>query len=363
MNKNIFPAVSVFTIIPLMIFSMIFPPAMLAFSVLKIDTVALKLPYDFPEDSSEELINTAFSKIPSDGSYPIRDYIEAIGEKECEKLNALPPINCTEASLPADATPIYPSDLSQNGNMLINDTDYNVDALETAAAFAAEKVNGDGPLVLVVHTHATECFAMPNETFEAVASDGSKAIYYSPAANTTRTTDNSQNVVHLGALFTQKLNLLGVSAIHCETQHDYPDYNKSYSNSRKTVKEYLEKYPTVKYVIDLHRDSIVRQNGAKIKPLCQINSLDCAQIMPVMGSGNNHPGWRKNLSLALKFKATAEQMYPGLSRPVYLRSWSFNQELSSGAMILEIGSCANSLEEVERAAIYAAEVFAATLNG
>lgn len=363
MNKTVLSAFSIFAVIPILVFSMIFPVAALAFSVLKIDTLAMKLPCDFPENSSDALIDSAFSQIPSDGSHPIGDYIEAVGEKDCEKLNELPQIKNLEESLPHDAKPIYASDLSQHGNILINDTDYNVDVDETVTAFAAASESADGPLVLVLHTHATECFAQPDETYAVPDGNGGKNLFYSPSANTTRTTDNSRNVVHLGELFSQKLNELGISTIHCETQHDYPDYNKSYSNSRKSAKEYLEKYPSIKYIVDLHRDSIVRQNGEKIKPLCNINSLDCAQVMLVMGTGSNHPNWRKNLSLALKFKTVAENMYPGFSRPVYLRTWSFNQELCDGSMILEVGSCANSLEEVERAAVHAAEVFAAAING
>lgn len=363
MNKNILSAFSIFTVIPILIFSMIFPVAALAFSVLKTDAAAMKLPYNVLGNGANASANSSFRQIPSDGSHPIGDYIEAVGEKDCEKLNELPQIACAEETLPSDAKPILPSDLSQHGNLLINDTDYNVDVEDAVTAFAASSESGDGPLVLVLHTHATECFSMPDETFSVVDDDGSVNLFYSPSLNTTRTTDNTLNVVHLGELFSQKLNELGVSTIHCETQHDYPDYNKSYSNSRKSAQEYLEKYPTIKYIVDLHRDSIVRQNGEKIKPICSVDSLDCAQVMLVMGTGSNHPSWRRNLSLALKFKTVAENMYPRFSRPVYLRTWSFNQELCDGSVILEVGSCANTLEEAERAAVHAAEVFAAVIKG
>lgn len=361
MNKNIISAVSLFAVIPLIIFSMIFPLAVLSFSVLKIDTMAMRLPYEAPENSSEELINSAFSGLPSNGSHPVGDYIDPPDSKDCEKLLALPQIALTADFLPEDAKAIYPTDLSQNGNLLINDTEYTVNIEESISAFAPQKNAGSEPLVLVLHTHATESFTTPDESYRIINADGSQTCYYSPSRNTTRTADNTQNVVHLGSLFAEKLNTMGIPTLHCQTQHDNPEYNKSYSNSRASVQEYLEKYPSIEYVVDLHRDSIIRESGEKIKPVCTIEDESTAQIMLVMGSGENHPDWRQNLSLALKFKSTSDLMYPGFSRPVYLRTWSFNQELCSGAIILEVGSCANSLSEAESAAIRAAEVFARTI--
>ncbi len=361
MKKRIFTAVSLFGIIPILVFSMIFPIAVFSFSVLKIDTIAVKIPYEAPENSSQDMIDSAFLKIPSNGNHPIGDYIEQSSSKDCEKLNALPQIIPVNSILPDDAKAIYPSDMSQSGNPLINDTDYKIDIEEEISAFAPLKETGSSPLVLVLHTHATESFTLPEESYNIINDDGTQTCYYSPSDSTTRTTDNTKNVVHLGEIFTQTLNSMGIPTIHCQTQHDYPEYNKSYSNSYSTVQEYLEKYPSIEYIVDLHRDSIVRQNGEKIKPVYKIDGQNTAQIMLVMGTGSNHPNWRRNLSLALKFKSVADEIYPGLSRPVYLRSWSFNQELCTGSVILEVGSCANTLKEAERAATLAAEIFAHTI--
>ncbi|MBE6688376.1 MAG: hypothetical protein E7588_03740 [Ruminococcaceae bacterium] len=358
MSKRILSAVSLFAIIPLVIFSMIFPLAVLSFSILRIDTLALRLPHETPENSSEELIDTAFLQIPSNGSYPMGDYITALMPTDCEKLTALPQIALINDLLPEDAKEIFPTDLSQNGSPLINDTDFKVDIENSISAFAPTKKTGNDPLVLVLHTHATESFTTPEESYRIINSDGTQSCYYSPSHTTTRSIDNTKNVVHLGKLFSEKLNTLGIPTLHCTAQHDNPNYNKSYANARETIKGYLEKYPSIEYIVDLHRDSIIRSGGEKIKPVCTIEDESTAQIMLVMGSGDNHPDWRKNLSLALKFKTTADIMYPGFSRPVYLRTWSFNQELCPGAVILEVGSCANSLSEAESAAIHAAEVFA-----
>lgn len=362
MNKKLVSSISLFAIIPMLVFAMILPLAVLSFSVLRLDTAAMKIPYASPENSSEDIINSAFKLIPSDGSHPVGDYIEQEDSKDCEKLTEIPTISMTHEFLPEDAKAIFVSDLSQNGSPLINDTDYKVDIQEEIAAFAPQKEIGSEPLVLVLHTHATETFTNPEESYRVINADGSQTYYYSPSQNTTRSTDNTENVIHLGEIFVDRLNSMGIPTVHCQTQHDSPDYSKSYPNARMSIQEYLEKYPSIEYIVDLHRDSIVRESGEKIKPLCSINSEDTAQIMLVMGSGSSHPEWRQNLALALKFKTTCDILYPGFSRPVYLRTWHFNQDLCPGSVILEVGSCANSLPEAERAAVYAAEVFAATIT-
>ena len=357
MNKTAMSAFSLFVLIPFLIFAMIFPISTLSFSV-----ISSNISTEFTHSANNSGTSDVFMYVPSDGSHPIGDYIPQSTEPSGTQLTEIPKISYSKDFLPDDAKRIISSDLSQNGNPLINDTKHSIDTDEVVSAFAPQKKSEDGPLVLVLHTHATESFLSEKDSYLVENEDGTQSLYYSPSESDTRSTNCNENVVHLGKIFCETLNNNGISAVLCETLHDYPDYNMSYTNSRKSVKEYLAKYPSIKYVVDLHRDSIIRENGEKVKPVCTIDGEPTAQIMLVMGSGSNHPNWKSNLSFALKFKAACDTASPGFSRPVYLRTWSFNQELSNGMIILEVGTCANSMKEAERAAEYASKIFAEVIS-
>ena len=171
-------------------------------------------------------------------------------------------------------------------------------------------------------------------------------------------------MVGVGDEFCKVLEENGIQTLHCDVLHDEGDFNSSYSRSYASVTEYLKKYPSIKYVIDIHRDSIVRDNGDKIKPYTVIDGKPCAQVMLVMGTDQaySHPNWRVNMGNALLYKDTMDALYPTLSRSIYVRTARFNQQTLTGAMLLEIGSCGNTFEEAENAAHYAALSLAALIR-
>ena len=207
--------------------------------------------------------------------------------------------------------------------------------------FKIEK--NSGPQVLIVHTHATECY-MPEERDFYTASDKS------------RTTDNSKNVTEVGEVIAKKLRQGGIEVIHDRTQHDQPSYNASYSRAGETINEYLKKYPSIKVVVDVHRDSIALTGNDKAKPTVTIDGKKAAQVMLVVGSETGSvtgfPNWRENFRLALKYQQTMEVMYPGLARTMLFSSRRYNMHLTTGSMLLEVGTDSNSLEE----ALYSAEL-------
>jgi stage II sporulation protein P len=119
---------------------------------------------------------------------------------------------------------------------------------------------------------------------------------------------------------------------------------------------YLEKYPSIKYVIDVHRDSMITATGEKYKPTVSINGKNAAQIMMVVGTsdgGAAHPNWTDNLTFATYTQQKLNDKYPMLARPINLRSARFNQHVTKGSVILEVGSCGSSFDE----ALYAANLF------
>ena len=213
-------------------------------------------------------------------------------------------------------------------------------------------LSGLGPQVLIVHTHGSECYKP-----EGVES-------YSPD-DSFRSENNEENMVSIGNIVARKLEDAGYSVIHDVTLHDKPNFNTSYSSSNASIRSYMEKYPTIKVVLDLHRDTLISSNGTKYRPVIDINGTRCAQVMFLMGSGNDtyrHENWHENLSFALNIQKTAAEKYPGLMRPVLLQSSRFNQHLCTGGVLVEVGSCGNTHEEAANAAEYFSDCLIDVLN-
>lgn len=196
-----------------------------------------------------------------------------------------------------------------------------------------------GPLVLVLHTHACESYTQYEGAY--------------PEDEPTRSQDTSNNVVAVGEEICNTLSDFGVPAVHCTKLHDGESFINAYSNSAASVKSYLEKYPSIRFVIDVHRDAIIRDDGESIKAVTEISGEKYAQLMFVVGTnqlGHNHPGWQDNLSLALMVQESIDSTYPSLCRSINLRNVPFNQQLSSGYLLLEVGTSANTLTEALRSA-------------
>lgn len=244
----------------------------------------------------------------------------------------------------------YTAKTAYNNVYLKNSTDLNIDLKSLLNADLGYKIEkNDEPQVLILHTHATETFL------------DSDRDYYTDK-DTSRTTDQSKNMVVIGKIVVDKLNEAGIKTIHDTTLHDYPSYNESYSRAAKTITGYLKKYPSIKIVIDLHRDAISPANNEKVKVTAEIEGKKAAQIMLVMGSqsGNtkNFPNWQENLKLAVKLQQTVEVMYPSLARSISLMPKNYNESLTTGSMLIEMGTDANSLEEVK----YSAELLGNALK-
>lgn len=248
----------------------------------------------------------------------------------------------------------YSAKLSYNNVYIKNTSGARVDIAEELGKGSKIKIKkNEEPQVLIIHTHATESFMDEERDFYT-------------AADKSRTTDNNKNITHLGEIIAKKLNDAGIKTLQDKTLHDYPSYTGSYTRSAKTVNEYLSKYPSIKVVIDLHRDSISLEGSNRAKPTIEINGKKAAQIMLCMGSETGtvtgYPNWRENLRFAIKYQQTIEALYPSLARPLLLRSSKYNQNLSVGSILLEIGTESNTLKEVEYSATLAAEALINLLN-
>lgn len=290
---------------------------------------------------------------------------EALQNKEPSEVvleqNSKPPIKEQE-NIEADKKyPIVEMDLSRKhlGEYYIgNETGYTPDVKKLLED--RSKLNkliyeeSNEPLVLIIHTHGTESY-MENGTDHYVDTGGDIA----------RTTDTNKNVVHIGRIIKKQLTEEGICTLHCEIMHDKDSYQDSYLRAAETIKEYVSKYPSIKYVFDVHRDAIMSADGSMIKAVAEIDGEKTAQVMTVVGSnykGANFPDWETHLALSLNLKANLDEKYNGLSRPVYLRGAAYNQQYLPGSLLLEVGTSGNTLEEAERAAELLGKALAETIK-
>ena len=235
--------------------------------------------------------------------------------------------------------------LSYGKNYIYNDTSlyFNIEDFRSAALTDRYDESSDAPLVLIIHTHTGEAF-MP---------DG--ATQYKNEGEISRSNDPSKNMIAVGAEFARVLEENGIRTLHCTIVHD-ESYSLSYQRSAETVLKYLREYPSIQYVFDLHRDSILRSSGELVKAVTSIDGEACAQIMPVVSAGFD--GYEENLSFAIKLRDSLNEEYTNLSRPICVRTSIYNQDLAPVSILLEMGTSGNSLPEVLRSAAITAQAVA-----
>ena len=212
-------------------------------------------------------------------------------------------------------------------------------------------LTGDAPTVLILHSHATESYTKTEDYAESTAY---------------RTLDEGYNMVSVGDRLTQLLEERGIRVIHDRTLHDYPSYTNSYNQARSATRKLLEENPSIRLVLDLHRDSIADSAGDQLSYTVDTQEGSAAQVMMVVGTdagGLTHPNWDENMALAVKLHALLEQSCPGICRPISFRSQRFNQDLSTGALLIEVGAAGNTRPEALLATEYLADCIAALANG
>ena len=197
----------------------------------------------------------------------------------------------------------------------------------------------DGPVILIVHTHATEAY-----------SDAWVSGYSSY--------DTTQNVVRVGQAMADRLNENGIYTLHDTTLNDAPGYNDAYERTAQVISGYLEEFPTIQMVIDVHRDSIADDYGNELPMLTTLNGESAAQMLLVMGSnisGMDHPNWQSNLSFALRLQSYCEASAPGVFREIVLRSNRYNEHFTPHSILLEVGSAGNTLDQALTSAVFFAD--------
>jgi stage II sporulation protein P len=296
----------------------------------------------------------------------------AAPDTEAEPTAEEAPAEAPPPDVPADETPAEPAPLTVRDNGVPATTLRPSDAAgylsvgsvlvhnTGAAALSQSDLRTDGfatlpeeaPQVLILHTHGCEAYTMPpGEAYEA--------------SDDHRTLDERYNVLRVGDEIAQVLENAGIGVIHDRTLHDYPNYSGSYNRSLATAERWRSEHPSLVYVLDVHRDAVADGDGNQYKLLCA-EEPSAAQMEFVLGSdggGLSHDRWRENLRLACAVQETLLSRYPTLMRPIIVRNSRYNQQISTGALLLEVGTAGNSLEEALVAARLFAQGFADTIKG
>ncbi len=228
---------------------------------------------------------------------------------------------------------IRPTTIS-GGLKLKNETGYTVDVEQILQEGPQLRLPAEGPQILIIHTHGSEAYT-----------PAGLDRYQTDDPN--RTEDCHYNVIRVGDELASRLEEQGLRVLHDREIYDYPSYTGSYGRSAEAVERYLEEYPDIAVVIDLHRDAL-GAGGVVYKTMAEEEGTVASQIMILVGtddSGLEHPNWRSNLSLALYLQDAVTREHPTLMRPVSLVPQRYNQQLTGGSLILEVGCSGNTLQE------------------
>ncbi len=314
--------------------------------VLPVDVFDCKsvLNYQFPILQAYNSESLTGKDLKSNGQDELNNR-DSFGENPVESLD-----DEAEKQINTDQTEkIYkPSTIVKSGEIAIrNHTSYKLDIEKLRKESLKLGSSKKNTQAIILHTHTSEA--------------------YSPSAKNTytpsdpyRTENPKYNVVKVGEELNTQLSKLGIKAAHDTTIHDYPTYTGSYKRSLQTAIKNMKQYPNAKIVLDIHRDAYGGQ-GEKLRTAVKIGNTEAAKLMFVVGTdqmGLEHDNWRENLKFVIKLQENANKLYPGLCKEIDLRTERFNQHVAPGAIIIEVGSTGNTLEEAAASMKYLAKVIA-----
>ncbi len=300
---------------------------------------------DDQEDSQnilEEILKTQITPIREIESKDKNERIENQENTE-EKLEEKEELQKAQIGLETQVitkNPISEKSNVQYGNVKIkNETSYTLSEDILKPDITIENKN-----IVLFHTHTCESYT------------SSEKYPYTPTGSF-RTTDLNFTVARVGTELEEQLKQYNYHVIHNTDYHDYPAYNGSYTRSLSTVENILKTNPA-DIIIDLHRDAIGSRSD--YAPTVKIGDIDeAAQIMFVIGTNEGglwHPNWNQNLKFAIKIQEKAEEMYPGLFKPIMLTKSRYNQHTGKYASIIEVGATGNTLEQCLNSMKYLAKV-------
>ena len=218
---------------------------------------------------------------------------------------------------------------------------------QTAVLSRGVELRGTDPKILIYHTHTTEAYT---------------ATAASPYVQTSayRTADASKSVLAVGEALAERLRTqYGFAVIHDMTDHEPPSLKTAYSRSERTMRSYLERYPSLILFIDIHRDA-----SSDTSDYVMVDGLPTARLMCVVGQGTKYadkPDFDTNFALASALTDHLRHIEKRLARNVRVKTGRYNQHVGQLSLLIEVGHNANTLEQALHAVPPLAESLALTL--
>lgn len=278
---------------------------------------------------AEEPAVPDYEAVPEFSAEPAQAAAQTASDTDDTILNN----NRPDSAGSADGTEILETTIA-SGLSIKNATPYDIDIPRLLSEGVPQRLTAGQPQILIIHTHSSEAYT---------PADGDRY----DASDSYRTEDLNYNVVRVGDELAARLEQYGLQVLHDRNVYDYPSYTGSYTRSGEAVTTYLSQYPSIAIVIDLHRDAL-GSGDVIYKTVAEAGGVCASQVMLLVGtdaSGLYHPKWQDNLKLALYLQSAAVRTYPTLVRPVSVVNERYNQHLTTGSMILEVGSAGNTLQE------------------
>lgn len=316
------------------LFLIFLPPVILSSAALIADVDAPLSYIAFPMTVSAASSTLTFPEFGSLYDLALSQSLASVGVGKIPDPPPAPPREVPEPDPPEEAIPGNIASLTAvKGADTVADIEINNEtAYDLSGAYREPECSGS---VLIVHTHTSEAYR-PSTAYPYVPTDNG------------RTEDTRFNVARVGDELAAQLRARGVTVYHDSTLCDYPSYNGSYQKSLGLMQSYLTAHPDIAVVIDLHRDAMESADGTVYRTVCTVDGAPCAQLMLVVGTdegGLPHPDWRNNFSFAARLQREVTKDYPELMRPLNVRRERFNGHVSDHAVILEVGTTGNTLDE------------------
>lgn len=205
---------------------------------------------------------------------------------------------------------------------------------------------GDGPQILIYHTHSQEAFA------DSVPGD----------VNT--------GIVGVGECLTKILTeQYGYRVLHHTGQYDVETRDNAYSRALPAVEQILAENPSIQVIIDLHRDEVAEET----KLVTDIQGRPTARFMFFNGLSRTrktgdidylaNENQEANLAFSFQMQLKAAEYYPGLTRRIYLKGYRYNMHLRPQTLLVELGAQNNTVEEAINACDPLAHILDMVLKG
>ena len=248
------------------------------------------------------------------------------------------PTETTAKPEPEDNIALVSASLAQNKASINNYTSYAIDEIALRNHKFEFYTDTSAPVVLILHSHINECYAPEGAT--SVSS-----------SFTFENNDRTQNIFAVGEVIAEVLRASGIGVIHATEEASDPE---------RLITEYRAAYPSIRFVIDLHRDGMYTTDGRIVRTDGKIGNTPAAEIMLAIGtdSANGGSDWQKNLAAAYQLASMISEAEPKIMRSILLRPEALGQQYAPSSLSLYIGTTGNTLSEALTSARFFARYYA-----